>query len=133
MSEFYKPGTEAEQIVCAISGTFLLVTISDGRFEKSEEIRLRRGLIDTAKFTGLSATEMDTIALSAQSAFEADYDKASAHTLKQVAALKAHALARRAITDTARRAVVTDKTVTPQEENALNVLARALGLKEGEL
>lgn len=130
---FLNSGSEAEHIAGAMAGAFLMVTFSDGQFEKSEEVRLRRGLAESAKFTGLSVEDLDAIFVGVQEAFAKDYDKAAQRTLELVSAVRTNSVAKRAVVAAARTAVIVDKVVTPQEENTLNRLAEALGLKEGEL
>ncbi|MBR9824694.1 MAG: hypothetical protein GYB36_02685 [Alphaproteobacteria bacterium] len=131
---FFDPAvSDVERAACAVAGAYLLVTFSDGQFEKTEEVQLRRGLAEKAGFTGIDADRLDAIFIEVQQAFTADYDKAAERTLDLIRVVQTHKDAHKAIIESAQTAVIADKMVTPQEENALNCIAVALGLEAGDV
>ena len=64
---------------------------------------------------------------------ETDYDRAAARILQCIEGAKDDKTLVPAIMMAARGATVADEKIAPQEELALNRIAKALGLKEGAL
>ncbi len=117
----------------AICGAHLMVAFADARYEASEEGRF---LATVANEPGVRA--IDAAAISAsynelEAAFREDYAAAADRVVAALAALdpqgETAALARMA----ARRAIVADQRLRPQEESALQRIAAAMGLEKDAL
>lgn len=124
----------ADKITVArgVCGAYLLVAFSDGKYEKSEEVSLLLGVIESEMSAASSRGQVEEIASELKAAFEADYDRTADRVLSELSNLSSNGVARRAVSKAARKALIADKVVKPQEELALERIGRALGLKQGE-
>lgn len=115
-----------------VCGAYPLVAFSDGKYEKSEEVSLLLGVIESEMSAASSRGQVEEIAAELKAAFEADYDRTADRVLSELSNLSSNGVARRAVSKAARKALIADKVVKPQEELALERIGRALGLKQGE-
>lgn len=133
MSKFKKPDTEAEAIAATVCGAYLMVVLSDGRFEQIERVGFRVGLVEKSPPPGVSTSDLDSVFDDVETAFAADYDKAAEQVLVLAERVRTNGIAKRAVITAARSALMADGAVTGQEELAMSRLGAALGLKKGEL
>ena len=133
MAIFETPNTEAEMIAHAVCGAHYLIALSDGEYAKSEEIGMLVGLLDKDTPAGLSKSDLEAATPIIERAFHKDYDAAAERVLEMISSLKGNGIAKRAIVQAVRSAVMADRIVKPQEDNASDRIAAALGLKPGEL
>lgn len=117
----------------AIVGAYLLVAFADGRFDKSEEVGARLGLLRDSKPNTLADVEAEEMYGRLRAEFASSPDKAGKGVLLQLERLRGDGLARKAVVKAVRKALMADGVVTAQEEHALDKVALALGLREGEL
>ncbi len=133
MTLFRKALSEAEIIAQAVCGTYVMIALSDGQYDASEEVRLVVGILGTNLPAGVAQSDLEAALPAVRKAFEANYAKAADRLLESVALLSGNGVAKRAIMHAARTAVVASRSITPQEEGALERLSEALGLEPGAL
>lgn len=117
----------------AIIGAYLLVAFADGRFDKSEEIGVRLSLLRDSKPNCISDVKAEETYGRLRAHFARNPDKAAQGVLAQLENLRGDGLARTAVVKVVRKALMADGVVTPQEESAMDKVAAALGLRQGEL
>jgi len=109
----------------AICGAFFMVAFADGNYEPIEEARfLSTVLNDPALAFGYNRLVK---------AFEQDYALASIEVRDVLEANKGDDRVVNAIKMAARRAIVADEKIMPQEEVALDQIAVAIGLEKGDV
>jgi tellurite resistance protein len=133
MAIFDKPDHEAGRIAHAVCGAHFLVALSDGDYAKAEEISLAVGLMDKDKPAGIAKSDLEEAAPKIEQSFHRDYDATADRVLELICSLKGNGIAKRAIVQVVRSAVMADRVVKPQEDNASDRIAIALDLKPGEL
>ncbi|WP_417487350.1 hypothetical protein [Maricaulis sp.] len=127
------PVEQAKRQFGVLVGVYLMVAHADGEFSKVEEVGVRLGVMRDWRPAGLTDAECDAIYSKLESGFRANPDKASARILAEVEAFRGNGIVRRAVVETARKALAADRLAKPQEDYALSRLAAALGLRESEI
>ncbi|WP_291843124.1 hypothetical protein [Maricaulis sp.] len=127
------PTAQAERRFEALIGAFLMVAFSDGEFSKSEEYLVRVRLLREQKPRAMTDVEADAIYAKLETEFRSRPDATAERVLALVAEQRGNGVARRAITEAARKALMADRISRTQEDYALNRLAAALGLRDGEI
>ena len=115
----------------AICGAFLMVAFADARFDSLEEGRFLTTVVNDAPLKDLDTSALETCYNALVGAFKDNYAKTAAGVLSAIKSSRENDDAAAAVTLSARRAIVADEKILPQEEAALDAIAGALGLEKG--
>lgn len=110
-----------------------MVAFADARYDHAEEVRLLSTLINDPALRHVDPAALETCYNSLTGKFRTDFAKAAAVVLGAVTASRGQLVTVKAIKKAARLAVVADQKIRPQEEVALNAIAGALGLADGDV
>jgi len=117
----------------AACGAYLLTAIADARVETLEESRFFGGIVNDPAFRRIDAATLTAEYARLHGALITDYAAAEREILAAIGAVSSDAQASEAVMMAARHAVIADQHLKPQEELALERIARALGLEDGVL
>jgi len=110
-----------------------MVAFSDGEYAKFEEVGLVIGLLEKDAPAGIAKADLEAAIPEMESSIRRDYDATAKRVLEMISSLKGNGVAKRSIMHAVRAAIMADRAIRPQEENAAGRISEALGLKEGEL
>ena len=122
--------TEHARRVC---GAYLMIAFADARLDPAEEARFLASLVNDPRFPGVSTARIGPLWTELVARFRDNYVDAADAVSKSVAAAASDPVIAEQVVWAARAAIVADERLSPQEEAALDRLARALGREEGSL
>ena len=115
----------------AICGAFLMVAFADARFDSLEEGRFLTSVVNDASLKNIETAALESCYNTLVEAFQDNYASTAASVLSTIKSSRTDKNIAAAVTLSARRAIVADETILPQEEAALDAIAGALGLEKG--
>ncbi len=116
----------------AACGAYLLVAMGDARVEPVEEAGFFGGIVNDPSFRRIDASTLTAEYARLHGALSENYAAAEAEILAAIEAVRMSPAAE-AVKAAARHAIIADHKLKPQEDIALARIAKALGLKDGEL
>ncbi len=115
----------------AVCGAFIMVAYADANFDHVEEARFLSTVLNDPALSFLDSATAGACYNRLAEDFKSDYASAAGRVLAAISACRDDAEAAAAIKLSARRAIVADQRLMPQEEASLDQIAKALGLEEG--
>ena len=122
-----------EKAAEAVCGAYMLVAFADAQYAQSEEDRFLATAANEPELAMIDSASLQAAYNVLIAAFRDGYAGAAAKVLAAIADVKDDAALAEAVKLAARRAIVADEKLMPQEEAALDHVALALGLEKGDV
>ena len=115
----------------AVCGAYMMVAYADANFERVEEARFLSTVLNDDALSFLDSGAVSGCYNRLAQDFEKDYRQAASVVCDAISACRDDGPTAAAVKLSARRAIVADQKIMPQEEAALDQIAEALGLEKG--